>query len=667
MPASSDPPAVAADAPTAAGASPTTRANPPTPVDARADPADGARAPDPVAPPADFSPREAHDEDARAPDPTDAVAADAVPADAPANPPPADPVNAAEPPVEGDGDGDVAAGPVDPAAPVAARVSDASSGEPQTRRAAAAGDEAFASERPAPSPTDAAPDFPAGPSAPSSAPASAPASAYARGDRVLAYAGFDGAHHAAEVVALAADRRNGEPRYYVHYVDFNKRCDQWVTADQIRGLASDDDVAGSNPGGGGFADGAEGDDGDADVKLTRNRKRKMNEINHVERAVEDLPPLERAIEREHEEKTKVKNVETLEMGRYEMDCWYYSPFPEEFSAGSKMYACEYCLKYARKRKTLLRHKGKCPMRHPPGNEIYRQPEGGPDQPQLSVFEVDGARAGVYCQNLCLVSKLFLDHKTLYYDVDPFLFYVLTEKDDKGHHVVGYFSKEKYTVEGYNLACILTLPPYQRKGYGKFLIAFSYELSKREGRAGTPERPLSDLGQVSYRGYWTRAILTTMWEHRGKITVADISRVTAIAADDIVSTLQSHNMLRYYRGSYIVSVSPHALREATAAWCPELLTASRGAKGTDGGKGTVGAGEADAAGASADAGACEAGEAGADATANAAAARGAARERLPGEPYERGKVYVEFLDWQPDPDRAPVRPLRRNKQLQFGGG
>ena len=209
------------------------------------------------------------------------------------------------------------------------------------------------------------------------------------------------------------------------------------------------------------------------------------------------------------------------------------------------------------------------MRHPPGNEIYRQPEGGPDQPQLSVFEADGARAGVYGQNLCLVSKLFLDHKTLYYDVDPFLFYVLTEKDDKGHHVVGYFSKEKYTVEGYNLACILTLPPYQRKGYGKFLIAFSYELSKREGRAGTPERPLSDPRTGVLPRVLDPQRSATMWEHRGKITVADISRGTAIAADDIVSTLQSHNMLRYYRGSYIVSVSPHALREATAAWCPEL--------------------------------------------------------------------------------------------------
>ena len=52
---------------------------------------------------------------------------------------------------------------------------------------------------------------------------------------------------------------------------------------------------------------------------------------------------------------------------------------------------------------------------------------------------------VYCQNLCLLAKLFLDHKTLYYDVEPFLFYVMTVAHSTGCHMIGYFSKVRDTV------------------------------------------------------------------------------------------------------------------------------------------------------------------------------------------------------------------------------
>lgn len=108
-----------------------------------------------------------------------------------------------------------------------------------------------------------------------------------------------------------------------------------------------------------------------------------------------------------------------------------------------------------------------------------------------MFEVDGNKEILYCQNLCLMTKFFIEHKTIYYDTYPFYFYILCEKDDEGSHIVrmrapghpqvGYFSKDKNSQEGYNLACICCMPFVQRTGYGKFLISFSYELSKRENK------------------------------------------------------------------------------------------------------------------------------------------------------------------------------------------
>jgi GNAT superfamily N-acetyltransferase len=244
----------------------------------------------------------------------------------------------------------------------------------------------------------------------------------------------------------------------VHFIGFNRRLDEWVSEDRLRpgslvatstGAEAQHSHAQHN-GSSTAATTSAGDAGAAstadDRKLTRNHKRRHDEINHIQDGHGDDEENKTAAEKEHEEITKVKNINTIELGKFEIDTWYFSPYPEEFAKCSKLYICEFCLKYMKKKKTLNRHKLKCDLRHPPGNEIYRQGA-------LSMFEVDGKKNKIYCQNLCLLAKLFLDHKTLYYDVEPFLFYILTECDTRGCHILGYFSKEKESPDEYNLACI----------------------------------------------------------------------------------------------------------------------------------------------------------------------------------------------------------------------
>ncbi|VDM58481.1 unnamed protein product [Angiostrongylus costaricensis] len=213
-----------------------------------------------------------------------------------------------------------------------------------------------------------------------------------------------------------------------------------------------------------------------------------------------------------------KNIEKIVFGSYEIRCWYYSPYRLKSKAVDRLFVCENCLLYTEDRCRYACHLANdCKPSSPPGESIYEESD-------IKVYEVFGALEKVkfyagfpdgkiellslncffYCQRLCLLAKLFIDHKTLCFDVENFIFYVLCEIDDDGTHIAAMFSKEMYSAN--NLACIMTLPCYQRKGYGNLLIQLSYEMSKRAKYPGTPERPFSDLGEISYKKYWLWVLL-----------------------------------------------------------------------------------------------------------------------------------------------------------------
>ncbi|ANB12089.1 Sas3p [Sugiyamaella lignohabitans] len=320
--------------------------------------------------------------------------------------------------------------------------------------------------------------------------------------------------------------------------------------------------------------------------------------------------------------TRVSNIRKIHMANYEIDTWYISPYPEEYSRHRILCICEFCLKYMSSDYVAQRHALKCQYRHPPGTEIYRH-EGN------SIFEVDGAKSPLYCQNLCLMAKLFLDSKTLYYDVEPFMFYVLTENDDKGCHFVGYFSKQKVAsattppvapaitdspgsstshetisttdpitngsahdgtngtattatsssapaepipAVRNNVSCIVTLPTAQRKGYGNFLIDFSYLLTRCEKTVGTPEKPLSDLGLASYTNYWKHTLCYELRKLRNsadpatEISIDTISQTTGMTLDDVVFGLETLGFLvQTPQKSYTLQIDDRVLDDIIAKW------------------------------------------------------------------------------------------------------
>jgi histone acetyltransferase MYST1 len=119
--------------------------------------------------------------------------------------------------------------------------------------------------------------------------------------------------------------------------------DEWVERDRITGKGvkvdahahhdkegEDDDrdeltIAPSGHGGSGSLSATIHVHKDRDKK--KNQKKVDSEFTEAEH--EEHEGMDEASLREHEEVTKVKNINRVNLGRFEMDAWYFSPFPKE--------------------------------------------------------------------------------------------------------------------------------------------------------------------------------------------------------------------------------------------------------------------------------------------------------------------------------------------------
>lgn len=197
----------------------------------------------------------------------------------------------------------------------------------------------------------------------------------------------DGTLHEAAIIQARLTDDDKTKEYYVHYSGLNRRLDQWVTMDQILSpnaiedseIAATNDVAikgshspaqtttATNPttlrsstvlkalntstvlnDSSSVAD-------NSDRKITRNQKRRHDEINHVQKPYSEMDPTTAALEKEHEAITKVKYIDALRIGKFEIDTWYFSPYPDEYGKVKTLYVCQYCLKYMKYEATYRRH------------------------------------------------------------------------------------------------------------------------------------------------------------------------------------------------------------------------------------------------------------------------------------------------------------------------
>jgi hypothetical protein len=87
------------------------------------------------------------------------------------------------------------------------------------------------------------------------------------------------------------------------------------------------------------------------------------------------------------------------------------------------------------------------------------------------------------------------------------------------------------------------------------------LSRVEKQPGSPEKPLSDLGRLSYEAYWKSVVLEYLYQFRERLqkdpqnaifSLRKMSFDTGICAQDLTTTLEQLGLYRLHPNSVIAN-------------------------------------------------------------------------------------------------------------------
>lgn len=278
-----------------------------------------------------------------------------------------------------------------------------------------------------------------------------------------------------------------------------------------------------------------------------------------------------------------RNIESVVLGTFKFDTWYgntayfsrgHGKLPDlginttaakKRSNGSDnidsdgsfwlstLYVCEYCFKYSADEKNMSAHRLVCSLNTPYphiGRLVYRDLIS-----KYVIKQVRGSRHQLFCQNLCLFAKLFLNDKSVYYNMDSYEFFVVYGMPDTKSELdqnmvpMGFFSHELGAWDNdNNLACICVFPPFQKRRLGTLLIDLLYEVPETcygQVEPTGPEYPLLPFGRAAYLRYWARRIahvLLCSLQRKTLFCLQDLSDLTGFRKQDILLTLEFMQVL-----------------------------------------------------------------------------------------------------------------------------